>query len=84
MQIIDFTPARREPEINLTELPDLDAMTRGELRAYLSALEEELARLDAREPKSLRSDAHAEWEDAHEELEDLIDEVTDCLDERNG
>lgn len=73
--------AKAKQEINIAELPDLEAMTREELEAYLAALEEELDRLDAREPKSQTSEAHEEWEDDHEELEDLIDEVQDILDE---
>lgn len=85
MSMIDFqkatTGSTEKPETGLEALPDFDAMTRGELEAYLEALQKELDRLESQEPKSLTSDAHGEWEDDHEELEDLMDEVRDYLDE---
>lgn len=77
MDIINFP---RRPEMDLEQLPDLDAMTRDGLEAYLAALKTELARLDAREPRCLTGSAHSQWEDDHEELEDLIDEVLDRMD----
>lgn len=80
MAIVNF-PGAAQPAFSLEELPDLDAMTSAELGAYLTALETELARLNADEPKRRGSEAHEAWEDAHEELEDLIDEVTDRIDE---
>ena len=59
----------------------LEDMSRQELLAYLAELEEQLQRLDAREPKRMGSEAYEEWADEHEELEDAIDEVRELLDE---
>lgn len=73
--------AGEEPEIRVEELPDFESMTRGELEAYRTALEEELDRLDSREPENMNSRAYEDWADAHEELEDLVDEVQDLLDD---
>lgn len=59
----------------------LEDMSRQELLAYLAELEEQLQELDAREPRSMNSDAYEAWADEHEELEDAIDEVREFLDE---
>ena len=45
---------------------------------------EQLAELDACEPKNEVSEEHDNWADEHEDLEDLIDEVKDRLDEIGG
>lgn len=66
------------------EEPDVDSMNREELERYLSVLQDELAALDAREPKNPNSEAYEDWADRHEDLEDLMDEVQDRLDELDG
>ena len=53
----------------------------GDLLAQKAALEEQIAQLDAREPKDMDSEAYEAWADEHEELEDLLDEILDQLDE---
>ena len=59
----------------------LEDMTRQELESYLAQLQEELEKLDAREPKNMNSEAYEQWADEHEELEDAMDEVRERLDE---
>ena len=61
--------------------PDLDAMDRDALRAYLKELRFRMEELDEKEPRNMNSEAYEEWADRHEELEDLVDEVLDRLDE---
>ena len=63
------------------ELPDLYAMGREELLAQLDLVREQIALLDAKEPKNRNSEAYEFWGDQHEELEDLADEIQDLLDE---
>ena len=63
------------------EEPDIDAMDREGLRAYLEELRGRISALDAKEPRNMNSEAYEDWADAHEELEDLVDEVLDRLDE---
>ena len=63
---------------------DPQDMNREELERYLSLLQNELADLDAREPKNANSEAYETWADEHEELEDLMDEVLDRLEELGG
>ena len=74
MAIIEF----RKP---VEAYGDPESMAREELEQYLSALQDELADLDAREPKNPNSEAYEAWADRHEELEDLVDEVLDRLDD---
>ena len=62
------------------EEPDLDAMGREELKAYLAQVRDELARLDEEEPQDMDSEEYEVWGDKHEELEDLADEIMDRLD----
>ena len=62
------------------EEPDLDAMGREELKAYLAQVRDELARLDEKEPQDMDSEEYEVWGDKHEELEDLADEIWDRLD----
>ena len=62
------------------EEPDLDAMGREELKAYLAQVWDELARLDEKEPQDMDSEEYEVWGDKHEELEDLADEIWDRLD----
>lgn len=63
------------------EEPDVDAMDRASLLDYLKELREQVAALDAKEPRNMNSEAYEAWADRHEELEDLVDEVLDRLDE---
>lgn len=60
---------------------DIEAMDREQLEGYLKILENQLAELDAREPKNEASEAYDEWAEEHEDLEDLMDEVLDRLEE---
>lgn len=66
------------------ELPDVNAMTIHELKAYRNILEEKIEQLDEQEPDDEESEEYEEWADEHEELEDLLDEVIDRLDELQG
>ena len=61
--------------------PDIEAMNRDELCAYLETLKAKLSKLDEHEPKNMNSEKYDEWADVHEELEDLVDEVLERLDE---
>lgn len=72
-KVIDFAP--------MAEEPDIYEMDKQQLQAYLSVLEEELVKLDAREPRSQKSEAYEAWADEHEELEDYMDEVRELLEE---
>ena len=65
----------------LEEVPDMDDMELGELKAYHRELEEALARLDAAEPRNENSEAYEDWAQEHEDLEDLIDEVLDRIED---
>lgn len=71
-KVIEFAP--------MAEEPDIYEMDKEQLQAYLLSLEEELAKLDAREPKNMNSAAYEDWADEHEELEDYMDEVRELLD----
>ena len=51
------------------------------LEAQKAALLEQLAALNAREPKNMDSEAYEAWAEEHEELEDALDEILDLLDE---
>ena len=66
---------------NPEEWTDIQNMTAEQLNTYQSVLLEQLAALDAREPKNINSESHALWGEEHEELEDLLDEIQDYLDE---
>ena len=74
MAIIPYSPKS-------DDVLDINEMTLEQLKAYQAELLEELAKLDAKEPKNMNSEAYEEWADAHEELEDLLDEIQDWLDE---
>ena len=74
MSIIEFKP-------KLEEYPDFEKVTPEQLKAYQAALLQQLAELDAKEPKNMNSEAYEEWGDQHEELEDLLDEIQDILDD---
>lgn len=52
------------------------------LKAYRAQILEQIAALDEKEPKSMRSDAYEQWADKHEELEDILDDIQDLLDEK--
>ena len=62
-------------------IADGKTLTKEELLARLSELRQELAELDAREPKNQNSEAYEDWADEHEDLEDDIDEVLEQLEE---
>ena len=62
-------------------IPDVYEMDEAQLRSYREDLEDRIARLDAMEPRSERSEAYEDWADVHEELEDLLDEVIDRFEE---
>ena len=66
---------------SFSEEPDLYTMDREALLAYLDTVREQIARLDAKEPKNRNSEAYESWGEQHEELEDLADEIQDLLDE---
>lgn len=72
-KVIDFA--------SVAEEPDIYEMDKQQLQAYLAVLEEELVKLDAREPRSQKSEAYEAWADEHEELEDYMDEVRELLEE---
>lgn len=50
-----------------------------QLKRQLELLQEELARLDAREPQDEESEEYEAWAEEHEDLEDRIDDVLDEL-----
>lgn len=50
-----------------------------DLEARIRAVREKLAKLDAKEPEDMASEAYERWADRHEALEDELD---DLLDER--
>lgn len=52
-----------------------------ELQEQKTALLEQIAQLDAREPKNMNSEEYEAWAEEHEDLEDLLDEILDLLDE---
>ena len=70
-KVIDFAPMAEEPNIY--------EMDKQQLQAYLAVLEDELVKLDAREPRSQKSEAYEAWADEHEELEDYLDEILDRM-----
>ena len=74
MPVIEF-------KSNYEEYPDFEKMTPEQLKAYRAVLLQQLAELDAKEPKNMNSEAYEEWGDRHEELEDLLDEIQDILDD---
>ncbi len=60
---------------------DISALTPQQLRDYRSQVLAQIARLDAKEPKNMNSEAYEAWGDAHEQLEDLLDDIQDRLEE---
>ncbi|MGM9538197.1 MAG: hypothetical protein ACI3VN_07695 [Candidatus Onthomonas sp.] len=75
-KVIPF-PAQPAPE----EEVDLSALTREQLLERLALLREQIAQLNAAEPRNQNSEAYEAWGDRHELLEDLADDVLDRLDE---
>jgi len=67
-------PTRDEPE-------DIYEMTLQQLQAHYAAMQQELQRLDQKEPRNMNSEAYEEWADEHEELEDYLDEILDRMEE---
>ena len=69
-----------EPDFDPEEMP-IEDMTLPQLRFYLAGLEEVMAEMDSREPRSRKTDAYDRWAEEHEDLEDLMDEIRDRMDE---
>ena len=61
--------------------PDVDAMDRPALEAYLAEICRRIAALDEREPEDMSSEAYDEWSEEHEQLEDLADDILDRIEE---
>ena len=61
--------------------PDVDAMDRTALEAYLAEIRRRIAALDEREPEDMASEAYDEWSEQHEKLEDIADDILDRLEE---
>ena len=59
--------------------PDVDAMDRPALEAYLAEIRRRIAALDEREPEDMSS--YDEWSEEHEQLEDIADDILDRLEE---
>lgn len=60
---------------------DLSLLDRDQLLERLARLREQIAQLNAAEPRNQNSEAYETWGDRHELLEDLVDDVLDRLDE---
>ncbi|MGM9593963.1 MAG: hypothetical protein ACI3U8_06380 [Candidatus Onthomonas sp.] len=75
-KIIPF-PTQPAPE----EETDLSLLNREQLLDRLARLREQIAQLNAVEPRNQNSEAYEAWGDRHELLEDLVDDVLDRLDE---
>lgn len=60
---------------------DLSLLDRDQLLERLARLREQIAQLNAVEPRNQNSEAYEAWGDRHELLEDLVDDVLDRLDE---
>ncbi len=69
-----------EPE----EYLEIRDMNREQLLILQTELKEELAELDAKEPKNMNSKAFLSWAEAHEDLEDALDEIQERLEELDG
>lgn len=61
--------------------PDVDAMDRPALEAYLAEIRRRIAALDESEPEDMSSEAYDEWSEEHEQLEDIADDILDRLEE---
>lgn len=75
-KVIPF-PVQPAPE----EEVDLSLLERDLLLERLARLREQIAQLNAAEPRNQNSEAYETWGDRHELLEDLVDDVLDRLDE---
>lgn len=75
-KVIPF-PVQPAPE----EEVDLSLLERDLLLERLARLREQIAQLNAVEPRNQNSEAYETWGDRHELLEDLVDDVLDRLDE---
>lgn len=67
--------------VNFFEELDPADMNREQLLVYKTQLEDQIAQLDAREPRNENSEAYEDWAEEHEDLEDLLDEVLDLLED---
>lgn len=61
--------------------PDVDAMDKPALEAYLAEIRRRIAALDESEPEDMSSEAYDEWSEEHEQLEDIADDILDRLEE---
>lgn len=61
--------------------PDVDAMDRTALEAYLAEIRRRIAALDECESEDMSSEAYDEWSEEHEQLEDIADDILDRLEE---
>ena len=52
-----------------------------DLEARIRAVREKLAKLDAKEPEDMASEAYERWADRHEALEDELDDLLDELED---
>ena len=67
-------------EFDLTNLPDLSALSPDELRSLHSRLEAFYNEVEAQEPDDEDSEEYESWLDDLEEIEDLMDEIGEKLD----
>lgn len=77
MSKVILFPVQPAPE----EEVDLSLLDRDQLLERLARLREQIAQLNAAEPRNQNSEAYETWGDRHELLEDLVDDVLDRLDE---
>ncbi len=77
MSKVILFPVQPAPE----EEVDLSLLDRDQLLERLARLREQIAQLNAAEPRNQNSEAYEAWGDRHELLEDLVDDVLDRLDE---
>lgn len=65
-------PGKNEPE-------DIYEMTLPQLQTHYRDMQEQLHALDAKEPRSMNTEAHELWADEHEELEDYLEEILERM-----
>ncbi len=67
-------------KITLNEIPDLDAMSLSELKAYQAEVQAAFDVLEGDEPDE-DSDDYDDWEDQCDALEDELDEISERIEE---
>ena len=67
---------------DLTDLPDLSALTPGELRALYAQAEKLYHEVENQEPDE-EDEEYEDWLNDLEEVEDLMDEIEERLESRN-